>query len=316
MDRIEHPKRASQLEHYLVNAIGANEVMEMPWADKSANSRVRHLLCNGANVLAREERAAIQIAEEAAKAAVHKMMSTLEGMNGAELKRLVAVIHSLLGVEIYKLFTTGVSRELENKDGAISTIGRCALQSGGEKTEKQHYTLLAACLRLENEIWELLDDISAATEKLTNSGRALPHSENGLLCLRPFIRANVGAHSCSSSLEWSGNGAHPQYPALRRLQRLSFAVASVGMKRQDEEGRQRMLECNSIEERLMLGLSALKRCKAEAVALKKLQQPSAADGIQGAEQPGSGNIIMWCIRRVVTFINPKLKSENDDLDSL
>lgn len=123
---------------------------------------------------------------------------------------------------------------------------------------------LAVALRLEAAVWVELDAISALANKLRERELPLP---NGMESLRPM--AVPGSSSSGSDSGGSGSeseasaalqaGAHPDWPALRRLQHLSYAVTSQLASVSASEGRQAFVEAPSICARLRLGLAALRK---------------------------------------------------------
>lgn len=123
---------------------------------------------------------------------------------------------------------------------------------------------LAVALRLEAAVWVELDAISALANKLRERELPLP---NGMESLRPM--AVPGSSSSGSDGGGSGSesaaaaalqaGAHPDWPALRRLQHLSYAVTSQLASISASEGRQAFVEAPSICARLRLGLAALRK---------------------------------------------------------
>jgi hypothetical protein len=142
---------------------------------------------------------------------------------------------------------------------------------------------LAVALRLEAAVWREVAAIHKLASKLRERLAPLP---DGLLCLRPWQPGREGipaaadasaADAAAASEEAAaaaqhGPGAHPDYPALRRAQRLSFAVTSL-LGNVTSEGRQAYVEAGSISARLRLGLAALRLNRhvlAAAVALKGL----------------------------------------------
>ncbi|KAI3437687.1 hypothetical protein D9Q98_000136 [Chlorella vulgaris] len=142
---------------------------------------------------------------------------------------------------------------------------------------------LAVTLRLEAAVWREVAAIHKLASKLRERLAPLP---DGLLCLRPWqpgtgavpaaadaSAADAAAASKEAAADAQhGPGAHPDYPALRRAQRLSFAVTSL-LGNVTSEGRQAYVEAGSISARLRLGLAALRLNRhvlAAAVALKGL----------------------------------------------
>ncbi|KAH7617703.1 hypothetical protein Ndes2526B_g07569 [Nannochloris sp. 'desiccata'] len=174
---------------------------------------------------------------------------------------------------------------------------------------------LADCLRLEQQIWHEIDAVRDLAEKI--AGRATPLAD-GLTCLRPSFKNISGASIPPGTggdlesfrkqeAEWKlrnqenhleemaggkdlrgiYQGAHPAFPNLRRVQRLSFALASSLGDVSASEGRQAWLEVHSVAGRLRLGLSALRRHRdvlAAVVAVRNL-----SDNGGGGDSGGENN---------------------------
>lgn len=126
---------------------------------------------------------------------------------------------------------------------------------------------MAVALRLEAAVWVELDAISALANKLRDRELPLP---NGVESLRPMAApsgssgggdspaaaADAAAGAAGTALQ---AGAHPDWPALRRLQHLSYAVTCQLGNVSTSEGRQAFVEAPSISARLRLGLAALRK---------------------------------------------------------
>jgi hypothetical protein len=116
---------------------------------------------------------------------------------------------------------------------------------------------LPVALDLEAAVWREIDAVHGLASKLRDRVAPLPR---GLRCLRPLaqpIAAVAAATEGGPPLVQAG--AHPDYPATRRLQRLSFAVASMLANVSAAEGRQAWVEAPSICSRLRLGLAGLRK---------------------------------------------------------
>jgi len=180
--------------------------------------------------------------------------------------------------------------------------------------------LLVDCLKLEQQIWHEIDAVRDLAEKI--AGRATPLAD-GLTCLRPPFPFSSDISSAISETSTGGGdleyfkkqeaewelrnqenhleemaggkdlrgiyqGAHPGFPSLRRVQRLSFALASSLGDVSASEGRQAWLEVHSISGRLRLGLSALKRHRdvlAAVVAVRNLRDNGGSSGDAKNENP-------------------------------
>ncbi len=64
---------------------------------------------------------------------------------------------------------------------------------------------------------------------------------------------------------------HPSYPAIRRAQRLSYALASVLADVSPNEGRQALLEAPSVSARLRLALAGLRKHRSVLAAVVAVQ---------------------------------------------
>lgn len=89
--------------------------------------------------------------------------------------------------------------------------------------------------------------MQALASKLRERASPLPA---GLQCLRPPAAAADMAATAT---------AHPDWPTLRRLQRLPFAAVSLLANVSGSEGRQAFLEAPSVCARLRLALAALRK---------------------------------------------------------
>lgn len=124
-------------------------------------------------------------------------------------------------------------------------------------------------------MWREIDAVHALASKLRE--RAAP-LQQGVRCLRPWTDGPGaggagGAAGGSASARLAALGAHPEYPSLRRAQRLSFAVVSLLGNVTAAEGRQAWVEAGSTCARLRLGLAALRshrRVLAAVVAVEGL----------------------------------------------
>ncbi len=144
----------------------------------------------------------------------------------------------------------------------LSTVHADALESEPDSLE--------VALRLEAAVWVELDAISALANKLRE--RELPLAA-GIQSLRPMTGPSSSSSSSGGGIEAAGSaavaagaagavlqaGAHPDWPALRRLQHLSYAVTSQLANISASEGRQAFVEAPSICARLRLGLAALRQ---------------------------------------------------------
>ena len=271
---------AMQFGRRLVN-IGNNEVIEMPWAvqtgfgsqlhppvhfDEAASLRESDIDASKMAEIAAEE--LIRELEKCSETSWREVESFLRGrfigLNTIS-ERGVSTIVSVKGLE-----EESSSLEAANWEESTSSSA----------TAKEYP--LKECLRLEEQVWEELDKVRILASKI--SGRTAPLAE-GLLCLRPKVelRSNsilgpsAAATAHDESPEWTGEGAHPQYPALRRIQRLSFALASSLGDVSASEGRQAWLEVNSIAGRLRLGLAALRRHRGVLAAVVAVRNLASED---------------------------------------
>lgn len=132
---------------------------------------------------------------------------------------------------------------------------------------------LALALRLEAAVWQEIDAVQALAGKLR--GRASPLPE-GVQCLRPPAAAGADAAAQAGARPAAAQAAElaaeeqkahapkhpvapPDYPALRRAQRLSFACAALLADLSATEGRQAWVEAGSTCGRLRLALAALRK---------------------------------------------------------
>lgn len=128
---------------------------------------------------------------------------------------------------------------------------------------------LAVGLRLEAMLWAEIDAIQALASKLREREVLLPA---GLLCLWPMQQQHdqqqeqqeqqvvaAGGDGGAAEARHLQVGAHPDYPALRRLQHLSYAVLSQLANVSASEGRQAFVEAPSVCARLRLGLASLNK---------------------------------------------------------
>jgi Lon protease-like protein len=179
-----------------------------------------------------------------------------------------------------------------------------------EESTPSGSNFLVDCLKLEQQVWHEIDAVRELAEKI--AGRSTPLAD-GLTCLRPPLSSSFTSfdssrpfstsstatgvgdleHFKKQEAEWKQRnqenhleemaggkdlrgiyqGAHPGFPQLRRIQRLSFALASSLGDVSASEGRQAWLEVHSVAGRLRLGLSALKRHRdvlAAVVAVRNL----------------------------------------------
>lgn len=125
----------------------------------------------------------------------------------------------------------------------------------------------ALALRLEAAVWQEIDAVQALAGKLRSRASPLPE---GVQCLRPPAAVQAGAQPAAA--EAAGATAEgqrasvqarpvapPDYPALRRAQRLSFACAALLADLSATEGRQAWVEAGSTCTRLRLALAALRK---------------------------------------------------------
>lgn len=165
--------------------------------------------------------------------------------------------------------------------GANTTVDRGVASSSGKEVLADEERSLppeaagpqVAALQLEARVWGELDAIRALAEEISRRPPAplLP----GLLCLRP--PSNLG------EAEEEGQAppaADARYPALRRMQRLSFALASCLVDVSSSEGRQALLEAGSTTSRLRLALAALRRHRKVLAAVAAVRRISKQDGGQ------------------------------------
>lgn len=149
---------------------------------------------------------------------------------------------------------------------------------------------LSVALRLEAALWIEIDAVQALASKLRDRASPLPE---GIQCLRPHsapappaaaAQAAAAAAAAAGSGAGAGEGAAtagaaaeaaadaaaatlaaqkpvapPDYPALRRVQRLSYACAALLSNISPADGRQAWVEAGSICARLRLGLAALRK---------------------------------------------------------
>lgn len=128
-------------------------------------------------------------------------------------------------------------------------------------------------LRLEAALWQEIDAVHALASKLRERVQPLP---SGIACLRPMAQqrgqqeeqqGGAGAGPQPAAAAAAGEaadaaavvGAHPDYPALRRVQRLSHAATAMLANVSQTEGRQGWIECGSICARLRLSLASLRK---------------------------------------------------------
>ncbi|KAL4451643.1 hypothetical protein ABPG75_007305 [Micractinium tetrahymenae] len=137
----------------------------------------------------------------------------------------------------------------------------------------------ALALQLEAAVWREIDAVQALAGKLRSRASPLPE---GVQCLRPpslpvgeaaaaaaaADEAAAAAAAAATQAEAAGEQqapakerpvAPPDYPALRRAQRLSFACAALLANVNAAEGRQAWVEAGSVCTRLRLGLAALRK---------------------------------------------------------
>jgi Lon protease-like protein len=200
--------------------------------------------------------AAEAAAERAAAAFLAAVAVGLEG--GEALLEAAAAAGSLLGANLVR--ERGVT-------------GRSAAELLPEARDDPDAGLpdsLELALRLEAAVWVELDALRVLTKKINRWPMPmLP----GLRCLRPPAAGDGGA-APGEGLP----GAHPGYPALRRVQRLSFALASCLADTSVAEGRQAVLEAPSISSRLRLALASLRRQRRVLAAVAAVRDLKGDEG--------------------------------------
>jgi hypothetical protein len=253
---------------------------------------------------------AVAAASDAAEAMVAKLLKQQqEEENGIEnglwrdletfLRNRYSAINSLKERGINPIASSGAGGRLAPKiedssesDEEEEERERQSKSKRKDSAGKDAHALIE-CLKLEQQVWKEIDAVRDLAEKI--AGRATPLAD-GLTCLRPcssttttMQQSNGDVESVESfkpqEAEWkvknSGEGAHPAYPNLRRVQRLSFALASSLGDVSASEGRQAWLEVHSIAGRLRLGLSALRRHRdvlAAVVAVRNLTDNGGGGG--------------------------------------
>lgn len=287
---------AMQFGRRLVN-IGSNEVVELPWAEQSGFGSQLH------PPVPFDEASALKEADSAAsaqaQAAAEELIKELEQCSDSSWQTVEAFIRGRFN-GFNSLKERGISN-IASGGGTAATEGTAGLEEESSSTNNSTGganldttagsisssssgsgdDLLAYCLLLESQVWEEIDAVRALAEKI--AGRATPLAE-GLVCLRPTapprdsyeMAPGAAGHYEEESLGWSGEGAHPCYPPLRRVQRLSFALASSLGDVSASEGRQAWLEVNSVADRLRLGLAALRRHRGVLAAVVAVRNLSPA----------------------------------------
>jgi hypothetical protein len=241
---------------------------------------------------------------------------------GTFLRNRYSAINSLKERGINPIASSGAGGRLapsfteqeNDDDDDAAEMGKERFDQDNLTTSNDNIIPLVDCLRLEQQVWEEIDAVRDLAEKI--AGRATPLAD-GLTCLRPpntTISATISSGSSSGGLElfkeqeaaWKARneqqhleemagakdprgifqGAHPGYPPLRRVQRLSFALASSLGDVSASEGRQAWLEVHSVAGRLRLGLSALRRHRDVLAAVVAVRNLSDKGGGSNPEDPG------------------------------
>ena len=159
----------------------------------------------------------------------------------------------------------------------------------GEERDVAGRSPTELALRLESCLWRELATVVGLRRKIHGRGWRLPE---GLHCLQPPPGVDDALSEWASGIEAGGEGssssdedwddessssplprgwAHPDYPPLRRAQRLSFALANMLPAFANSEARQALLEAGSTSARLRLVVAALRqqRNRLAAVAVLK-----------------------------------------------
>jgi len=246
-------------------SIGSNELLELPYSFKSKDTS----------------------------------RATAEKLEGATLRDTIltaaAAADSVSRVtdysdEIQQLFCTYVEaaiNSVEERGGAplpdtsvedTASFDSPNLTSDDEERASSIISLESA-LALEERVWEELDILRDLAQKISGNGAVYP-LPRGLASLRPMVHDLKSGQSVGACA-WDGKVAHPEYPALRRTQRLSYALASRLGSVANSEGRQAWLEAPSVTSRLRKGVSGLvahRSVLAAVVAVQSLDSTPRDDG--------------------------------------
>lgn len=93
----------------------------------------------------------------------------------------------------------------------------------------------------------------ATNERNRSNYHGISTLAHALCCADDGVRQQ----GLSSSAAADGEACHPAYPALRRAQRLSFAIMAVLVDISPSEGRQAFIETGSTTARLRMALARL-----------------------------------------------------------
>ncbi|PRW20778.1 Meiotic nuclear division 1 [Chlorella sorokiniana] len=277
-------------------AIAGNEVLPMPFFDQllsaaqaAAAPGIREVIPSST-----EPASLLQSAVDAQRAVLRQTAASAYALASSAA---AAAIERLTAAGSSSSEGGGSSGEL--REAATATVAAARLNTAaergvevqpaedvlGEDALDSEPDSLAVALRLESAVWVELDAISVLANKLRERELPLP---NGMQSLRPMAVPGSSGGSSSGGSDSDAPaetallqaGAHPDWPALRRLQHLSYAVTSQLANISASEGRQAFVEAPSICARLRLGLAALRKHRqvlAAVVAAARAAFGSAAD---------------------------------------